>query len=75
MSSVHYSPTRSFHLGWPRSQHRGYLGWHGAGILDHDTIATLDAIAEPLNPAEITRIQQQLIASAKARTQAGRTAA
>ena len=50
-----------------------------SGALDTDSIAKLDAVAEPLNPAEITRrinrIQQQLIASAKARTQAGRTAA
>lgn len=50
-----------------------------SGALDDDTIAKLDTTAEPLNPAEITRrinrIQQQLIASAKARTQAGRTAA
>ena len=50
-----------------------------SGTLDEVAIAALNAIAEPLNPAEITRrvnsIQQQLIASAKARTQAGRTAA
>ncbi len=50
-----------------------------SGILDQVSAAALDAVAEPLNPAEITRrvnrIQQQLIASAKARTQARRTAA
>ena len=50
-----------------------------SGILDETAAATLDAIADPLNPAEITRrvnrIQQQLIASAKARTQAGHIAA
>ena len=50
-----------------------------ANTFDTDRIAKLDAIADPLNPAEITRrinrIQQQLIASAKTRTQAGRTAA
>lgn len=49
------------------------------GILDQVSAAALDAVAEPLNPAEITRrvnrIQQQLIASAKARTQAGHIAA
>lgn len=50
-----------------------------SGALDQVTAAALEAVAEPLNPAEITRrinrIQQQLIASAKVRTQAGRTAA
>ncbi|MES2094576.1 MAG: DDE-type integrase/transposase/recombinase [Actinomycetota bacterium] len=50
-----------------------------SGALDETTAAALDQVAEPLNPAEITRrinrIQQQLIASAKARTQAGRVAA
>ena len=49
------------------------------GILDQVSAAALDAVAEPLNPAEITRrvnrIQQQLIAPAKARTQAGHIAA
>ncbi|MGK2964818.1 MAG: integrase catalytic domain-containing protein [Tepidiformaceae bacterium] len=50
-----------------------------SGTLDDASAAALDQVAEPLNPAEITRrvnrIQQQLIASAKARTQAGRAAA
>ena len=50
-----------------------------SGTLDEVTAAALAAISEPLNPAEIARrikrIQQQLISSAKARTQAGRTAA
>lgn len=47
--------------------------------LDEATAATLEQVNQSLNPAEIARrinrIQEQLIAAAKARTQAGRTAA
>lgn len=51
----------------------------GSGVLDEVTAAAIEALLEPLNLAEITRrinhIQQQLIASARARTEARRTAA
>jgi transposase InsO family protein len=49
-----------------------------SGVLSDSDIDTLDAICEPLNPAEITRrinrIQHQLIAHARTRTQQGRQA-
>jgi transposase InsO family protein len=50
-----------------------------SGLLDEGAIEVLDAVCQPLNPAEITRrinnIQRQLVTAAKTRTQAHRPAA
>jgi hypothetical protein len=55
-----------------------YQRLKASAILTPGDIEALDAICDPLNPAEITRrinrIQQQLITSAKARTLQGRQA-